>query len=62
MTARLNALRYLLETVDYENKKILKPKSWSINENNRSIMLQDVMFSDLNESQYQLLNEIKQIL
>ena len=62
MTARLNALRYLLETVDYENKKILKPKSWTFNENNRSIMLQDVMFNDLNESQYQLLNEIKQIL
>ena len=62
MTARLNALRYLLETVDYENKKILKPKSWTINENSKSIMLQDVMFNDLNESQYQLLNEIKQIL
>ena len=30
MTARLNALRYLLETV--ENKKMLKPKSWTINE------------------------------
>ena len=62
MTARLNALRYLLETVDYESKKILKPQSWTINEKSRSIMLQDVMFNDLSESQYQLLNEIKQIL
>ena len=62
MTARLNAVRYLLEAVDYENKKILKPKSWTFNENKRSIMLQDVMFNNLNESQYKLLNEIKQIL
>jgi len=62
MTARLNALRYLLESIDYENKKILKPKSWTINEKRRSISLQDIMFNNLNESQYQLLNQIKQIL
>jgi len=62
MTARLNALRYVLDYIDYDGKKNLKVKSWNLDQDRNKIELLDVLFDHLNKEQYQLLNNIKQIL
>ena len=59
MIGRLNAMRYVLSTIDYENKKILKPKKWSRETPRYHITLNDVKFNDLNKEQYQLLFKLK---
>ena len=62
LTARLNAIRYVLECIDYHNKINLKPKSWSIEENEKKIRISGVLFDNLSNEQYKLLNEVKQII
>tara|TARA_B100001939_G_C16918937_1_gene608320 strand:+ start:932 stop:1765 length:834 start_codon:yes stop_codon:yes gene_type:complete len=62
LTARLNAIRYVLECIDYHNKINLKPKSWSIEENEKKIRISGVLFDNLSNEQYKLLNELKQII
>ena len=62
LTARLNAIRYVLEYIDYHNKINLKPKSWSIEENEKKIRISGVLFDNLSNEQYKLLNEVKQII
>ena len=62
MTARLNALRYVLGAIDYEGKKNLKIKSWTLDQDRDKIKVLDVLFENLNKEQYQLLNNIKQTL
>lgn len=59
MTARLNALRYLLETINYDGKNNLKAKKWTLKKQNK-IQLDDVIFDNLTDDQYLLLNRIKQ--
>ena len=59
MTARLNALRYLLESINYDGKKNLKAKKWTLKKQNK-IQLDDVIFDNLTDDQYLLLNRIKQ--
>ena len=61
MTARLNAFRYVIDTIDYEGKSVLKTKSWNIDMNENRIKLFDVDFDDLTKEQYDLLNHIKQM-
>ena len=62
MTARLNALRYVLDSIDYDGKRDLKVKSWSLDQDRNKIKLLNILFDNLNKQQYQLLNNIKQIL
>ena len=62
MTARLNALRYVLTAIDYEGKKDLKIRSWNLDQDRDKIKVLDVLFENLNKEQYQLLNNIKQTL
>jgi polyphosphate kinase 2 len=62
MTARLNALRYVLAAIDYEGKKDLKIRSWNLDQDRDKIKVLDVLFENLNKEQYQLLNNIKQTL
>tara|TARA_B100002052_G_scaffold123791_1_gene113779 strand:- start:133 stop:966 length:834 start_codon:yes stop_codon:yes gene_type:complete len=62
LTARLNAIRYVLEYIDYHNKINLKPKSWSIEKNEKKIRISGVLFDNLSNEQYKLLNEVKQII
>ncbi|RFC55863.1 polyphosphate kinase 2 family protein [Brumimicrobium aurantiacum] len=62
LIAQLNCIRYVLRTIDYEGKKELKPKSWTIDEYDRSLMFLDVKFDNLSEEQYVLLSRIKQYL
>ena len=52
MIARLTALRFLLNKTNYENKKLLKPVSWSKDISNYSASLDGVMFNNLNYEQY----------
>ena len=52
MIARLTALRFLLNKTKYENKKLLKPVSWSKDIANYSASLDGVMFNNLNYEQY----------
>jgi hypothetical protein len=57
MIARLTALRFLLNQTDYENKKLLKPLTWSKNINNYKVLLEGVEFSNLDYEQYQVLSK-----
>ena len=52
MIARLTALRFLLNKTKYENKKLLKPVSWSKDIANYAASLDGVMFNNLNYEQY----------
>ena len=62
LTARLNAIRYVLKSIDYEGKKELKEKDWNFNHSKDRIKIMDVQFSNLNIEQYELLSSIKQII
>ena len=62
MTARLNAFRYIIDTIPYDEKGIIKKKSWNIDSSQKKIKLLGVEFNDLSKDQYDLLNQIKQIL
>lgn len=62
LIAQLNCIRYVLRTIDYDGKKDLKPKSWTVDEEDRSIMFLDVKFENLSEQQYILLSRLQQFL
>lgn len=62
LTARLNAIRFVLEEINYEGKKKLKSKSWSIDKKNQKIKISGIIFDNLNEDQYNFLNYVKQII
>ena len=62
LTARLNAIRFVLEKINYEGKKKLKSKSWSIDKKNQKIKISGIIFDNLNEDQYNFLNYVKQII
>ncbi|MGY8772087.1 MAG: polyphosphate kinase [Gammaproteobacteria bacterium] len=57
MIARLTALRFLLNQTLYENKKLLKPLTWSRKINNYKVLLEGVEFNNLNYDQYMILTK-----
>ena len=57
MIARLTALRFLLNQTLYENKKLLKPLTWSLKINNYKVLLEGVEFNNLNYDQYMILTK-----
>ena len=59
MIGRLNAMRYVLSSIEYEYKKTLKPKKWSKESPRYHITINDVKFHDLNKEQYDLLFKLK---
>ena len=59
MIGRLNAMRYVLSVIDYDGKKNLKPKKWSKESPSYRILLNNVLFENLNKEQYDMLYEIK---
>ena len=59
MIGRLNAMRYVLSLIEYENKKTLKPKKWSKDLPRYHITINDVKFHDLNKEQYELLYKMR---
>ena len=62
LTARLNAIRFMLENINYEGKKKLKSSSWNIDKKNQKIKISGIIFDNLNDDQYNFLNYVKQII
>jgi len=60
MVARLTALRYLLNEIDYEGKKLSKPKTWDVGINNYKIEHKGVEFTGLTYQQLKLLEKLIQ--
>ena len=59
MIGRLNAMRYVLSAIDYDHKKILKPKKWSKGTPSYNIVLNNVSFENLKREQYDILYKLK---
>ena len=59
MIGRLNAMRYVLSYIEYEHKKILKPKKWSKELPTYEIRINNVPFNNLNKDQYDVLHQMK---
>ena len=59
MIARLNAMRYVLSSLEYPDKKILKDKKWSKEIPEYDIEIDGVKFKDLTKEQYELLYRLK---
>jgi len=57
MIARLTALRYLLNQMEYQDKKLLKPFVWTRNINNYKVTLEGVEFTNLDYAQFMLLSK-----
>ena len=61
MVARLNAMRYVLNSIKYEGKVELKNVDWLIDMKSRSLKLFGVSFNELSNDQYALLSKLKQL-
>ena len=59
MIARLNAMRYVLSNIQYDNKKKLKPKKWSKETPSYGLNLYGVNFDNLTFEQYLVLSKFK---
>ena len=59
MIGRLNAMRYVLSSIDYQGKKTLKPKKWSKDSPKYHITISNIKFHDLNKEQYELLYKMR---
>ena len=59
MIARLNAMRYVLSNIKYSGKKILKPQDWNKEDPDYEIILDNILFQNLNKEQYDYLYKIK---
>ena len=61
MVARLNAMRYVLNEINYDGKIKLAKAEWEFDINDNNLTLFGVHFDDLNPSQYALLSKLKQL-
>ena len=59
MIARLNAMRYVLSTIDYPEKQTIKTKKWNREQPKYELTVNNVLFENLNKEQYKLLYQIK---
>ena len=59
MIGRLNAMRYVLSSIEYDGKIELKPKKWSKDSFKKSITFHGVTFKNLTKEQYDLLYRIQ---
>jgi len=59
MIARLNAMRYVLSSFEYPDKKVLKEKKWSKEIPEYGIEIDGVKFKNLTKEQYELLYRLK---
>ncbi len=55
--ARITAMHYLLNSTEYENKKVLKPKKWSKEIKSYSYSYEGELFDGLTYNQYKILSE-----
>ena len=61
MVSRLNAMRYVLNEIEYEKKIKLKKAAWEIDLKANNLTLFGVNFDNLNPNQHALLSKIKQL-
>jgi hypothetical protein len=59
MIARVNAMRYVLSSIDYDGKESLKLKKWNRDDPEYEITIDSVLFENLNKEQYEILYKIK---
>tara|TARA_B100001250_G_scaffold207816_1_gene178403 strand:- start:2714 stop:3550 length:837 start_codon:yes stop_codon:yes gene_type:complete len=59
MIARLNAMRYVLSSIEYEGKESVKVKKWNREDPIYQISVNNVLFENLNKEQYEYLYNIK---
>ena len=55
MIARLSALRYILNTLEYKDKKTLEPPKWGEDLGAYSCYIEGVLFDNLTYEQYKIL-------
>ena len=59
MIGRLNAMRYVLSTIEYDGKENLKQKKWTRDAPQYELKVNNVRFENLNKEQYDILYKIK---
>ena len=59
MIGRLNAMRYVLSFIEYDGKENLKQKKWTRDAPQYELMVNNVLFDNLNKEQYDILYKIK---
>ena len=59
MIGRLNAMRYVLSSIEYDGKENLKQKKWTRDAPQYELKVNNVRFANLNKEQYDILYKIK---
>ena len=59
MIGRLNAMRYVLSSIEYDKKENLKQKKWTRDTPQYELMVNNVPFENLNKEQYDILYKLK---
>ena len=59
MIGRLNAMRYVLSSIEYDGKENLKQKKWTRDAPHYGLKVNNVRFDNLNKEQYDILFKIK---
>jgi len=59
MIGRLNAMRYVLSSIEYEGKENLKQKKWARDAPQYELKVNNVRFENLRKEQYDILYKIK---
>jgi len=59
MIGRLNAMRYVLSSIEYEGKENLKQKKWAMDAPQYELKVNNVRFENLSKEQYDILYKIK---
>lgn len=59
MIARLNAMRYVLSSIEYEGKEKIKKKKWNRDSPSYELSVNNILFENLNRDQYNFLYKIK---
>ena len=59
MIGRLNAMRYVLSSIEYDDKENLKQKKWTRDAPQYELKVNNVRFENLNKEQYDILYKIK---
>ena len=59
MIGRLNAMRYVLSSIEYDKKENLKQKKWTRDTPQYELKVNNVRFENLNKEQYDILYKLK---
>ena len=59
MIGRLNAMRYVLSSIEYDKKENLKQKKWTRDAPQYDLMVDNVRFENLSKEQYDILYKLK---